>query len=35
MLLKRMSDASFRRYSRAIIYTMGAAYLGQATLLLW
>lgn len=35
MILKRMSDDSFRRYSRAIIYTVGAAYLGRATLLLW
>jgi uncharacterized protein len=35
VMLKRMSDASFRRYSRAIIYAVGAVYLGQATLLLW
>jgi uncharacterized membrane protein YfcA len=35
IILKRMSDASFRRYSRAIIYTVGAAFLGRATLLLW
>ena len=35
IILKRMTDASFRRYSRAIVYTVGAAYLGQATLLLW
>jgi hypothetical protein len=34
-ILKRMSDANFRRYSRAIIYTVGVAYLGRATLLLW
>lgn len=35
MILKRMTDDSFRRYSRAIIYTVGAVYLGRATLLIW
>jgi uncharacterized protein len=35
IILKRMSDSNFRRYSRAIIYTVGVAYLGKATLLMW
>lgn len=35
VVLKRMTDASFRRYSRAIIYAVGVMYLGKATLLLW
>jgi uncharacterized protein len=34
-ILKRMSDDNFRRYSRAIIYCVGAVYLGRATLLMW
>ena len=35
LVLKRMTDENFRRYSRAIIYTVAAVYLGRATLLLW
>ncbi|HET8938518.1 MAG TPA: sulfite exporter TauE/SafE family protein [Polyangiales bacterium] len=35
LVLKRMTDASFRRYTRAIIYAVGLMYLGKATLLLW
>jgi uncharacterized membrane protein YfcA len=34
-VLKRMSDANFKRYSRAIIYAVGALYIGKATLLIW
>lgn len=35
IVLKRMSDANFRRYSRVIIYSVGVMYLGKASLLLW
>jgi uncharacterized membrane protein YfcA len=35
VVLQRMTDANFRRYSRAIIYTVGVMYLGKASLFLW
>lgn len=35
VVLKRMTDASFRRSTRAIIYAVGIMYLGKASLLLW
>ena len=34
-VLRRMTDAKFKRYSRAIVYTIGAVYIGKASLLLW
>jgi uncharacterized membrane protein YfcA len=34
-ILERMSDASFRRYSRAIVLCIGGVYLCKATWLLW
>jgi uncharacterized protein len=34
-VLQRMSDDSFRRYSRGIVYAIGGAYLCKAGLMLW
>lgn len=35
IVLEQLTDESFRRYSRAIIYTVSVVYLGRATVLLW
>jgi uncharacterized membrane protein YfcA len=35
LLLRRMSDQAFRRYSRRIVYAIGGVYLCKAGLLLW
>jgi hypothetical protein len=34
-VLRRMTDDKFKRYSRAIIYTVGAVYIGKAGLSMW
>lgn len=34
-VLRRMTDDKFKRYSRAIIYTVGVVYIGRAGLLMW
>lgn len=34
-VLERMSEAAFKRYTRAIVYTIGGVYLCKAGMLLW
>jgi len=35
LILERMSDVEFRRYSRAIVLCVGGVYLCKATWILW